>query len=61
MRAWGYFDPLERRRAKAQARAMDDHALRNGDVSRDSLQRRNSFFGSLDIVSASFELQSDHL
>lgn len=61
MRQFGFFDPLERRHAKAHARAMEDHALRNGAVSREDLRRRNSFLGSLEIVGSSFELQGNSL
>lgn len=57
----GYFDPDERRREKARARAVDDHALRNAQISRANLQARNSFLAPLDIISSSSEHQSGHL
>lgn len=56
-----YFDPVERRREKSLARAADDHALRDGLVSREELQARNSFLASLDIVSSASEHQSAYL
>src|SRR3546814_20524148 len=54
----GHFDPVERRREKARARAEDDHALRNGLISRSKLQERNSFLAPLEIVSSASEHRS---
>lgn len=50
-----YFDPEERRREKDRARAEDDRALRNGEVSREELRMRNSFLAPLEIISSSIE------
>src|SRR3546814_12423679 len=52
----GHFDPVERRREKARARAEDDHALRNGLFSRSKLKEHNSFLAPLLLVSH----QSEH-
>ena len=56
-----YFNPVERRREKSLARAQDVYALRNGLVSREELQARNSFLAPLEIVSSSSEHQSAYL
>ncbi|KRC81296.1 hypothetical protein [Sphingomonas sp. Root241] len=58
---FGYFNPVERRREKALARAADDYALQNGHVSREELQANNSFLAPLAIVSSSAEHQSAYL
>lgn len=57
----GYFDPLERRREKARARAADDLALRSDQIAGANLRARNSFLAPLDIASFSSEHQSAYL
>lgn len=53
MRQQCHFEPAERQREKARARAADDRALRSGEISREELRARNGFFSSLDVVSSS--------
>jgi hypothetical protein len=57
----GYFNPVERRQAKASARAADDLALRSGQISAAGLQQQNSFLAPLEIVGSSSEHQSAYL
>ena len=45
----GYFDVLERKRAKQRSRDQDDHDLRSGALSREELAHQNCFFGGLAI------------
>lgn len=44
-----YFDPAERIKEKQRAREEDDRALASGEITREELWRRNSFFGALDL------------
>ena len=48
-----YYDPAERQHQKERARASDALQLRQGNVSQNDLRQRNSFLGSLEIVSYS--------
>ena len=45
----GYFDVLERQRAKQRSRDQDDRDLRSGALSREELALQNSFFDGLAI------------
>lgn len=47
-----YFDPEERIREKQIAREQDERDLREGRLSADELQQRNSFVRGLDIKNA---------
>lgn len=40
----GFYDPADRAREKATARAEDARAIAAGEVSRDELRRRNASF-----------------
>lgn len=46
------FDPKERMREKQAARDADDEALRTGRITREELQRQNSFAAGLDLRNA---------
>ena len=43
----GYYDVLERQRAKQRSRDQDDYDLRSGIVSHNELAHQNSFFDGL--------------
>lgn len=57
MQAKHVYDPVKNVLAKQSARERDDARLRQKLVSRDELQRQNSFFGGLDLVHSSIRLR----